>query len=91
MCDIKCPYKVNSECGCNDNCIGCCYDPQKRPLSYEDFRNEQCKLNCSCCRHWEHCKRLDHNHYSFAKPIFKVYDEDCGSICSDFEPNKWQL
>lgn len=91
MCDIKCPYKVNNECGCKDTCIGCCYDPQKRPLSYVDFRNEQCKLNCSCCRYWLKCKRLDHKHYSFSKPIFKIYDDNCGSICSDFKPNKWQL
>lgn len=91
MCDIECPYKVNNECGYNDTCIGCSNDPQNRPLSYEDFMDMRCNLNCSDCKHWKNCKRLDHKHYSFAKPIFKIYDSDCGHICSDFEPNEWQL
>ena len=90
--NIKCPYLKDNKCGYNENCVGCINDPHKRPMSYSDFRDNHCHLVCNDCKHCgKNCKRLDHNHYCFAKPIFKSYDAGNGSICSDFEPNEWEL
>ena len=97
---MQCPYKP---CGSNDNCIGCCYDPEQRTMSKEMFWDMNCHLGCGDCKHCNpsadlegvesKCKRLDHKHLQFAVPWFKSYD--CGqqnsSICSDFEPNEWEL
>lgn len=60
-----------------------------------------CRIFCGQCK-WFNvnadregfestCKRLDHKHLRFAKPVFKSYD--CGQfggccVCSDFYPNK---
>lgn len=100
---IKCPYLINNKCGLNDNCIGCIYDPQKRQMTSEMFWNMNCHLGCGDCKYCNpkadmvgiesNCKRLDHKHYQFAIPWFKSYDcgQRSGGICSDFEPNEWEL
>ena len=100
MCDIKCPYKP---CGSNVNCIGCCYDPEKRELSNYVFWDMNCHLGCGDCKYCNPrgdmdnvkspCKRIDHKHYQFAIPWFKSYDcgQRSGIVCSDFEPKEWNL
>ena len=100
MSEIKCPYKP---CGSNENCIGCMYDPQKRNMSKEKFWDMNCHLGCGDCKYCNPkgdmdniespCKRIDHKHLQFAVPWFKSYDcgQGSGGICSDFEPNEWQL
>lgn len=100
MCNIKCPYLP---CGSNENCIGCCYDPQERPMTKEMFWDANCHLGCGDCKYCNPsadmdsiespCKRIDHKHIQFAVPWFKSYDcgQRSGGICSDFEPNEWEL
>lgn len=100
MKELKCPYQP---CGTNRNCVGCSLDPQKRNMTYEEFREEKCHWNCDDCKHCNPkadmegikspCKRLDHKHFSFGKAVF--YSYDCGQrngfVCSDFEPVNWSL
>lgn len=100
MCEIKCPYKP---CGSNINCIGCCYDPEKRPMTKEMFWDMNSHLGCGDCKYCDpkgdmdsiksSCKRIDHKHYQFAVPWFKSYDcgQLGGGVCADFEPNEWEL
>lgn len=97
---IKCPYLP---CGSNENCIGCCCDPQKRPMTKEMFWDINCHLGCGDCKYCNPsanmdsiespCKRIDHKHIQFAVPWFKSYDcgQYSGGICSDFEPVEWKL
>ena len=63
------------------------------------LRDEWCCLQHGQCKHFNGnsdrsestCKRLDHKHFKFAKPWFKLYD--CGQfqshICRNFEPAEW--
>ena len=95
---MTCPYQP---CGGNENCIGCCEDPQHRPMSLPELYDACPVIGCNdCIRYkptadlpWEEstCKRLDHKHVKFYTSPFKSYDCD-GPICQDFQPNglnKW--
>ena len=98
--EIKCPYKP---CGSNENCIGCCYDPQQREMTSEMFWDMNCHLGCGDCKFCDPkgdldgvkspCKRIDHKHIQFSVPWFKSYDcgQRSGGICNDFEPKEWKL
>lgn len=66
-------------------------------MTYEEFRDIQCKLDCENCKYHKpnadivesECKRLDHKHFCFSKNPFSSYH--CkGRICADFEPKEWQ-
>lgn len=100
MSEITCPYKP---CGENENCVGCVYDPENRPMDFEMFRDHNTHLGCGDCKFCDPkgdldgvvspCKRLDHKKYKFAMPWFKSYDcgQRNGSICGNFEPKEWKL
>lgn len=100
---IKCPYTIEAKCGLHTTCKGCKEDPNKSTMTYDEFRDEQYYWNCDDCKYCNPradqdgiespCKRLDHKKYSFAKAVFYSYDcgQRNGCICSDFEPNDWQL
>lgn len=93
----KCPY---APCGSNNTCIGCKYDPQKRNMDSEIFKDYCCHLGCGDCKYCNpsadldsvesNCKRIDHKHIQFTKPWFKSYDcgQLGGGICNDFEPKE---
>lgn len=95
MSKIECPYLP---CGGKEECIGCCHDPEQRPITLETFRDFGWEtLRCNECRYHtvnadqdgceSKCKRLDHKHIQFYYSWFKTYDCN-GNVCSDFEPKE---
>lgn len=95
---MTCPYQP---CGSNENCVGCCEDPQQRPMTLAELYDINPWIRCFNCIHYNglahlpdrvsRCKRLDHKHVKFYTPWFKSYDCD-GPICADFQPDtlaKW--
>ena len=67
----------------------------------ELFEEKWCCLQCGQCRWFKVdayqpgvesiCKRIEHKHFKFAVPWFKVYDcgRTNGIVCRDFEPAEY--
>lgn len=94
---MTCPYQP---CGSNENCIGCCEDPQHRPMTLPELYDACSCIRCSDCTNYScrddlrgsgsPCKRLDHERIKFYTSS-EVYTAE-GPICQDFQPNgrnKW--
>jgi hypothetical protein len=58
-------------------------------MTVNEFWDEYSYINCEQCR-WCHtkCKRIDHKHFSFARPWFKseTYSQGIAAVCRDFVP-----
>jgi hypothetical protein len=57
------------------------------------YEEEVENYHCGSCRHYNNCKRIDHETIQFAQPWFKSYDRHqfSGVICSDFDPAEWHV